>query len=52
MNIDIGINEKDRDEIAKELSKLLTDTYSLYLKTHSFHWNVSWTNVSNPASYV
>ncbi len=41
MNIDIGINEKDRDEIAKGLSKLLADTYSLYLKTHSFHWNVT-----------
>jgi starvation-inducible DNA-binding protein len=41
MNINIGINEKDRDEIAKGLSKLLADTYSLYLKTHSFHWNVT-----------
>lgn len=41
MNIDIGINEKDRYEIAKGLSKLLADTYSLYLKTHSFHWNVT-----------
>ena len=41
MNIDIGINEKDRSEIAIGLSKLLADTYSLYLKTHNFHWNVS-----------
>ncbi len=41
MNIDIGINEKDRAEIANELSKLLADTYSLYLKTHNFHWNVT-----------
>ena len=41
MNINIGINEKDRDEIAKGLSKLLADTYSLYLKTHNFHWNVT-----------
>ena len=41
MNIDIGINEKDRSEIANGLSKLLADTYSLYLKTHNFHWNVS-----------
>ena len=41
MNIDIGINEKDRAEIAAGLSKLLADTYSLYLKTHNFHWNVT-----------
>lgn len=41
MNIDIGINEKDRSEIAMGLSKLLADTYSLYLKTHNFHWNVT-----------
>ncbi len=41
MNIDIGINEKDRAEIANGLSKLLADTYGLYLKTHNFHWNVT-----------
>lgn len=41
MNIDIGINEKDRAKIANGLSKLLADTYSLYLKTHNFHWNVT-----------
>jgi starvation-inducible DNA-binding protein len=41
MSIDIGINEKDRSEIAIGLSKLLADTYSLYLKTHNFHWNVT-----------
>jgi starvation-inducible DNA-binding protein len=41
MNIDIGINEKDRSDIAIGLSKLLADTYSLYLKTHNFHWNVT-----------
>jgi starvation-inducible DNA-binding protein len=41
MNIDIGINEKDRGEIAHGLSKLLADTYTLYLKTHNFHWNVT-----------
>ena len=40
MAIDIGIAKKDREQIAKHLSKLLADTYSLYLKTHSFHWNV------------
>ncbi|MET0988963.1 MAG: Dps family protein [Steroidobacteraceae bacterium] len=41
MNIDIGISEKDRTEIASGLGKLLADTYSLYLKTHNFHWNVT-----------
>jgi starvation-inducible DNA-binding protein len=39
--IDIGIPEKDRMEIADGLSKLLADTYTLYLKTHNFHWNVT-----------
>ena len=41
MAIDIGITKKDRETIAKNLSRLLADTYSLYLKTHSFHWNVT-----------
>lgn len=41
MDIDIGIKEKDRAAIAKGLSKLLADTYTLYLKTHYFHWNVT-----------
>ena len=40
MKIDIGIGEKDRKEIAQGLSRLLADTYSLYLQTHNFHWNV------------
>ena len=35
-----GISEKDRDEIAQGLSRLLADSYTLYLKTHNFHWNV------------
>ncbi len=39
--INIGINEKDRESIAKGLSKLLADTYTLYLTTHNFHWNVT-----------
>ncbi len=39
--IDIGINEKQRQKIAKGLSHLLADTYTLYLKTHNFHWNVT-----------
>lgn len=41
MPIDIGIDEKARKEIAQGLSKLLADTYTLYLKTHNFHWNVT-----------
>ncbi|QEL65791.1 starvation-inducible DNA-binding protein [Oryzomicrobium terrae] len=41
MQIDIGITEKDRKKIAEGLSKLLADTYTLYLKTHNFHWNVT-----------
>jgi starvation-inducible DNA-binding protein len=39
--IDIGINEKDRENIAKGLAHLLADTYTLYLKTHNYHWNVT-----------
>jgi|SRR5690554_46155 len=41
MNIDIGIEKSTRDAIAKELSKVLADSYSLYLKTHNYHWNVT-----------
>lgn len=41
MQIDIGINEKDRAQIADSLCHLLADSYALYLKTHSFHWNVT-----------
>lgn len=40
MKIDIGISESDREQIAQGLSHLLADTYTLYLKTHNFHWNV------------
>jgi starvation-inducible DNA-binding protein len=39
--IDIGISKVDRGVIAGELSKLLADTYTLYLTTHNFHWNVT-----------
>ena len=39
--IDIGIPEKKRLKIAEGLSRLLADTYTLYLKTHNFHWNVT-----------
>lgn len=41
MKINIGIPENDRTEIVKGLSKVLADTYTLYLKTHNFHWNVT-----------
>lgn len=39
--INIGISADDRTEIANALSRLLADTYTLYLKTHNFHWNVT-----------
>jgi starvation-inducible DNA-binding protein len=39
--ISIGIGEKDRAAIAAGLAKLLADTYTLYLTTHNFHWNVT-----------
>ncbi len=40
MELNIGINAEDRQQIASGLSKLLADSYSLYLKTHNYHWNV------------
>jgi starvation-inducible DNA-binding protein len=40
MKVNIGIEDKKREEIALGLSKMLADTYTLYLKTHNFHWNV------------
>jgi starvation-inducible DNA-binding protein len=41
MHIDIGIPEEERRAIAEGLSRLLADTYTLYLKTPNFHWNVT-----------
>ena len=41
MSIDIGIPEKQRADIANGLSRLLADSYTLYLKTHNYHWNVT-----------
>lgn len=41
MDIDIGIDTATREKIGNGLSKLLADTYTLYLKTHNFHWNVT-----------
>jgi len=40
-HIDIGINKEDRSEIADGLKRLLADSYTLYLQTHNFHWNVT-----------
>lgn len=41
IDIDIGISEQERIGIADGLAHLLADTYTLYLKTHNFHWNVT-----------
>jgi len=41
MQINIGIPEDKRQEIVGGLARLLADTYTLYLKTHNFHWNVT-----------
>ena len=41
IGINIGISEKDRSAIAGGLARLLADTYTLYLTTHNFHWNVT-----------
>jgi starvation-inducible DNA-binding protein len=41
MAIDIGIKDKDRRAIAEGLGRLLADSYTLYLKTHNYHWNVT-----------
>ena len=41
MKLDIGINSDDRKVLSESLSRLLADSYTLYLKTHNFHWNVT-----------
>ncbi|WP_437925394.1 Dps family protein [Sorangium sp. So ce291] len=41
MEINIGINAKNREQIGTGLGRVLADTYTLYLKTHNFHWNVT-----------
>ena len=40
MELNTGINQADREAIAAGLSRLLADSYSLYVKTHNYHWNV------------
>ena len=39
--IDIGISKENRTEISEGLKRLLADSYTLYLQTHNFHWNVT-----------
>jgi starvation-inducible DNA-binding protein len=41
LSLNIGIDDASRSKIAEGLSRLLADTYTLYLKTHNFHWNVT-----------
>lgn len=41
MEMNMGMKEEDRAKVAEGLSKMLADTYTLYLKTHNFHWNVT-----------
>lgn len=41
MKIDIGIEANERQKIASGLSRVLADSYTLYLETHNFHWNVT-----------
>lgn len=41
MEINIGLSENAREEVAKGLCALLADSYTLYLKTQNFHWNVT-----------
>lgn len=41
MDIGTGLNESDRKNVAAELSQLLADSYTLYLKSHNYHWNVT-----------
>jgi starvation-inducible DNA-binding protein len=41
MKIDIGISDKQRKKVAEGLARFLADSYTLYLKTHNYHWNVT-----------
>ena len=41
MEINIGIDEEHREKIARALSRVLADSYMLYLKSHNYHWNVT-----------
>jgi starvation-inducible DNA-binding protein len=48
--LDIGISDKDRAGVAQGLSGLLADSYTLYLMTHNFHWNVTGPHVQQPCT--
>ena len=41
MKIDTGLDEASREQVAGDLSRLLADSYTLYLKSHNYHWNVT-----------
>ncbi|REL24893.1 DNA starvation/stationary phase protection protein [Rhodohalobacter sp. SW132] len=41
MEINIGISDSNREKIAMGISKILADSYMVYLKTHNYHWNVT-----------
>lgn len=41
MTVDIGIEQKSREQVAASLNNTLADTYSVYMKTHAYHWNVT-----------
>lgn len=41
MEVNTGVSDKEREKISEGLSRLLADTYTLYLKTHGYHWNVT-----------
>ncbi len=41
MNLNIGLTDEQRKQIADGLAKVLADSYSLYIKTHNYHWNVT-----------
>ena len=47
MKVNIGLDSEARNTIAEGLSKLLADSYTLYLKTHNFHWNVTGPNFAS-----
>ena len=52
VDVSIRIAESDRSSIADALSQLLADSYTLYLKTHNYHWNVTGAPTSAPARTV
>jgi starvation-inducible DNA-binding protein len=47
IGINTGLDSKARDTVAAGLSKLLADTYAVYLKTHGYHWNVRGPNFAS-----